>query len=112
MSDKWWKRVFRSAREGRRARERVVARATEEARRCDQEANTAWWVTGEGDVALVRFDPVIQRFFLDGRAWPDRIVLANYLRFCEREQGWAPLNDTATRRVRGWLGVGDGVQGG
>jgi hypothetical protein len=88
-----WARRWRAAREGLR-------RAAEEDRRLEMEALTGWWVTGMGDVVLVRFDPVISRFVVDGRVWPDREVLRAYLMFCEKHDGWSPLMDAATVRVR------------
>lgn len=87
-----------------------VDRAAEEARRREQEGHTGWWVTGEGDVVLVRYDPVIRRFLLDGRVWPEADVLARYLRFRERQdgpEGWRALGDDATCRVREWLGLSE-----
>jgi len=61
---------------------------------------TGWWETPAGDVALVRYDPVIQRFLLDGRVWPEAGALAAYLRFCERHEGWTPLPDAPTQSIR------------
>ena len=110
----WWRR-FWSARRGlpqgagaAGAREVTgIGSVTGEAGRFrDVEMQfTGWWETPEGDVALVRYDPVIRRFSLDGRVWPEVGALAAYLRFCERHEGWTPLPDEVTERVRGWVGV-------
>lgn len=70
-----------------------------------QELTTGWWESPGGDVMLVRYDPVIRRFLLDGTVWPDTGALRAYLRFCERREGWVPLPDEVTERVRGWVGV-------
>lgn len=77
-----------------------IKRQAEEDRRCEQEALTGWWVTPAGDVVLVRFDPVIGRFLVDGLVWPDAGAVASYLRICESEEGWMSLGDAATEGVR------------
>lgn len=94
---------YLSAREksGRAEAERLER----ESARVRQEACTGWWVTPAGDLALVRYDPVIDRFLLDGRVWPDAEVLRQYMRFCERFEGWSPLGDEPTVWVRERLGL-------
>lgn len=90
-------------REGRSARMGVNGEPVAE--RLEREAEwTGWWVTPDG-VSLVRWDPVISRFLLDARVWPDAEVLGAYLRFCEQHEGWTALGDEATERVRERLGL-------
>jgi len=95
-------RVLSARKAGRRAELRREAEAV----RGVEEALTGWWCSPEGDLALVRYDPVISRFLVDGRIWPRESAVREYIRDLE-VLGWRPLNDDATSSVRAQLGVTD-----
>jgi hypothetical protein len=90
----------------RRGERRAELRREAEAVRGAEEALTGWWCSPEGDLALVRYDPVISRFLVDGRIWPRESAVREYIRDLE-VLGWRPLGDDATSTVRAQLGVTD-----